>query len=228
MILALEPPMIWPRFHFFPRNCLNLISLDILSMGWNVMAWSTETWVDLSLGLTCTGRVASAKVLWHSNFSLASSVTSGNVFFPNASGLQANLYISQNSTHTLQTTPEMTLGAKTEGGGVLAENIRNIEEFGDKQREEVCLSVFIAYREWKGLLAWQTSTWAAYQHHFGELVVKQHPPRHTEGELVIANPHVYLCSLDLPSPESGVGEQLWCSGTVAWNQSREQSAEGEQ
>lgn len=164
--------------------------------------------MDLSLWLTCPGRVASAQVLWHSNFSLSSSVTSGNVFSQKHRGCKQIFIYPRNSTHTLQTTPEMTLGAKTEGGGVLAENIRNIEEFGDKQREEVCLSVFIAYREWKGLLAWQTSTRAAYQRHFGELGVEQHSPRHTEGELVIANPHVYLCSLDLPSPESGVGEQL--------------------
>jgi hypothetical protein len=41
----------------------------------------------------------------------------------------------------------MVLGAK-EGRrrGALVENIRNIEEFVDKQREEVCLSVLIAYR----------------------------------------------------------------------------------
>lgn len=52
----------------------------------------------------------------------------------------------RNSAHTLQNTPEKVLGVKAEGGGVLAENIRNVEGFTDKQREEGCLSVFLAYR----------------------------------------------------------------------------------
>lgn len=175
--------MIWKWFHLFPRNCLNLISLDILSMGWNVMAQSTETWVDLSLWLTCTGRVASAKVLWHSNFSLSSSVTSGNVFSQMHLGCKQIFIYPRNSTHTLQNTPEMVLGVKAEGGGALAENIRDGEEFRDKQRKEGCLSVFLASKSWKGL-AWQISTLAAYQGHFGELEIKQRSLRHRESELV--------------------------------------------
>lgn len=84
----------------------------------------------------------------------------------------------------MQNTPEMVLGGKAEGGGgVLAENIRNGEEFRDKQREEGCLSLFLASRLWKGL-AWQISTVAIYQGHFGELGIKQRAPRHRESERV--------------------------------------------
>lgn len=65
----------------------------------------------------------------------------------------------------------------------MADNIRNGEEFRDKQREEGCLSLFLASRSWKGL-AWQISTVATYQGHFGELGIKKRAPRHRESELV--------------------------------------------
>lgn len=99
----------------------------------------------------------------------------------------------------------MVLAVKTEGGGVLAENIRNRKEFVDEQEEGVCLSVFVVYRVCKGL-AWQTLSPAAYHSHFGELGIKQRSPQHRESEMVTANLHVYLYSLYLSFPESESGQ----------------------
>lgn len=112
-------------------------------------------------------------------------------------------------------------------GGALAENIRNIEEFVDKQWEEVCLSVFIAFAGvyvcvWK-VLAWQTLSLTAYDGHFGELGIKQWSPQHREIETVTRNPQVCLYSLHLSSPES---EWPAHTGLVAWGWGKGQSAEG--
>lgn len=124
----------------------------------------------------------------------------------------------RSSTHTLQNTPEMVLGVKTQGGAT-AENIRNIEEFGDKQRDEVCLSVFIAWREWTGL-AWQISTLAPYQGHFGESGIKQRSLWHREHKIVTCD---CICLLQ----NQRVANCDAQTGLRTWDWFREQSTEGE-